>query len=144
MYYVMMLICSTTVKIGYQTSVYATSMHTELELSIYYSNSAWSRQLQPKGVLTAINRRAFRWCFNYRKYDQISECMFLNNWPTMESRRSESGLRFYMLIVGGEACVDDNKFIQNHQTRFGGTKGNFNTDVKKHFFHHRVHSDINS
>ena len=114
-----------------------------------YASQVWSPHLQKHiNCIEAINRRAFRWCFNYRKYDKISECMFLNNWPTLESRRTESDLRFYMRIVGGEVCVDDNKFTphfsENHQTRFGGTKGNFNTDVKKHFFHHRVHRDINN
>ena len=108
-----------------------------------YASQTWSPHLRKHiALIEAVNRKAFRWCFNLRKFDHITDLMLLNNWPTLSSRRANSDLKLYLRIVSGEACVDRDKFVphqsENHNTRFGGLNGIVNTDVKKYFFHNRV------
>jgi hypothetical protein len=109
-----------------------------------YASHTWSPHLlKHKNLIEAINRKAFRWCFCYRKYDSISHHMFANNWPTLETRRADRDLDMYMRILSDQAAVDKDKYMphqsEQHDTRHGATKGVINTDVKKFFFQNRPH-----
>ena len=77
-----------------RTTAYKTLCHPILE----YASHIWSHHLAKlKKVLENINRKAFRWCFNIKKYDHISGLMLLYDWPDLETRRANTDIDFFFI-----------------------------------------------
>ena len=108
-----------------------------------YASQTWSPYKSKHiKMLEQIKRKAFKWAYNFRKYDHISDSMAANNWQTLESRRKSFDIKLYMRILTNRAALNIDKFCQNHgqhYTRGGATVGHIHTDVQKYSFKHRVH-----
>ena len=77
-----------------RTTAYKTLCRPILE----YASHIWSHHLAKlKKVLENINRKAFRWCFNIKKYDHISGLMLLYDWPDLETRRANINIDFFFM-----------------------------------------------
>jgi len=109
-----------------------------------FSSIIWSPHHQKYiDKLEAVNRRAFRWAFNKSKHDHISHEMENNDWPTLKNRRELSDMAFYDKILTNQVAVSQNKLYSKqksvHDTRYGPTIGNINSDVKKYSYFNRIH-----
>lgn len=107
-----------------------------------YASQSWSPHLVKHiKLLESVNRKAFRWCYNLRKYDHISDLMVAFNWSSLEVRRFNSDLHMYARILNDQAIVNKNLFLPNrscHNTRYGGAKGVTETNTKKYSFASRI------
>ena len=120
----------------------ATAYKTLCRPILEYASHIWSPHLAKlKKVLENINRKAFRWCFNKKKHDRISDLMLLHDWSDLETRRANIDRRLFSRIIADDAAVDKNKFLPHHSehnTRHGATRFHINTDVRKYSFQMRA------
>ena len=113
-----------------------------------YGSQSWAPHKEKHiKLIEAINRKAFRWAFSKKKYDEISVHMIENIWPTLLERRRFADLNLYFKARSGNAKVDDDKIEIHHDsdynTRTGGVRGIINTNVKRHYFQQRIHNYLN-
>lgn len=115
-----------------------------------YASHIWSPHLiKHIKLIEAINRKAFRWAFHLRKYDNISQKMMQVGWETLDTRRKNSDLNMFFKILSGpeSATTDIHKYTlshsSQHDTRTGATRGIINTETKRHAFIQRVHRHLN-
>lgn len=108
-----------------------------------FATHSWSPyKLKLINFIENINRKAFRWSHNLRKFDHITDLMNKYNWPTLESRRTSSDINMFTRMLSGNAAVDIDRFSKHqssqHDTRHGATVGQINTDTMKFSYKHRI------
>jgi hypothetical protein len=120
------------------TTAYKTLCRSIIE----YATHIWSPHLAKfKKILENINRKAFRWCYNRKKFDHISDLMLLHVWPDLETRRANIDRHLFNRIITDDAAVDRDKYLpyhSEHNTRHGATRHHINTDVRKYSFQMRA------
>ena len=126
-----------------------TAYYTICRPVLEFATHTWSPYKQKHiRQLEGINRKAFRWVYNLKKYDHISDLMIARDWPTLSDRRINNDIKMYNRIMCGKAALDIEKYSlhtsESHNTRYGATKGCINTDTAKYSFKHRIHKLLQS
>ena len=109
-----------------------------------FATHTWSpHKVKHIKQIEGINRKAFRWVFNLKKRDHISDLMLSQGWDTLEERRKSADVKMYYRMLSGKAALDTNRFMlhfsKEHDTRHGAIKGTISTNVAKFSYRHRIH-----
>ena len=113
-----------------------------------YASHSWSPYLSKHvNQLESINRKAFRWSYKKRKFDNISDLMYRVGWHPLSLRRECADLCMYSRIITGKAAIDENLIAlhhsEHHNTRHGATKATINTEVQRNSYRHRIQKLLN-
>lgn len=110
-----------------------------------YASHVWSLHKNKLIVLLeSINKKAFRWVYSFKNYENITLAMLEENWHPLAARRDFYDTKMLNRILSGKAAVDRESFLPHfssaHNTRHGATKSGVNTNVAKLAFKHRMTS----
>jgi hypothetical protein len=113
-----------------------------------YACQVWSPHIQKYiDILENVNRMAFRWTYNKKKNDHISDLMSQENWPTLATRRESADINLYHRIMTDKARVEKSllscKTRSVHNTRVGAIADQIRTNAQKYSFKHRINRMLN-
>ena len=107
-----------------------------------YASEIWSPHFDYSiQDLESINRKAFRWANNLRKFDSISSEMVKMGWQTLAERRRIKDESTLQKILSQDLMVDFNRFViknSSYFTRGSNIRHTINASAMKHSFFNRA------